>query len=279
VRARLLRAYEEAETTADAARRRALLTTIVIGGGPTGVEMAGAIAELSRYTLTRDFRRIDPGSARILLLEGGPRLLAAFPEELGAYAARALTRLGVEVRLDTMVEAVDADGVVADGVAIPASTVVWGAGIRAAKAAKWLGATPDRLGRLRVNPDLSVAGYERVYAVGDVAAAEQDGRPLPALAQVATQQGRHLGRALAKSFRTGEPVEPFRYASRGDTAVIGRHAAVYSLGRWRLKGVPAWALWALVHIYLLITFEQRLLVAIQWTWRYFTYQRGARLID
>lgn len=275
IRARLLQAFEAAERTDDPERRRALLTFVVVGGGPTGVEMAGTTAELARYTLKGDFRRIDPASARVILAEAGPRLLAAFPEELGRYAADALRKLGVEVRLACAVQAIDEDGVELGGERLAGATVVWGAGIRAADGAAWLGGTSDRNGRIAVADNLSVPGHEGVYAVGDVALLVQDGAPLPGLAQVAQQQGVHLGRELRK-----RPLaRPFRYRSRGDTAVIGRHAAVYTYGRWRMKGRPAWLLWAIVHVYLLIGFQQRTAVMFQWIWRYFTFERGARLID
>jgi NADH dehydrogenase len=280
IRARLLRAFEQAETENDPARRKALLTIAVIGGGPTGVEMAGAVAELARHTLAKDFRRIDPKSAQVQLIEAGPKLLAAFPDDLPAYALKALAALNVTVRLNTQVQSIDAEGLVANGERLEAATVVWGAGIRAAPAAAWLGLTPDRLGRIPVAPDLSVPGCERVYALGDVALLEQAGAPLPALAQVAKQQGEHLGKALRGLKRDVPPATPpSRYRSRGDTAVIGRHSAVFVIGRWRLKKGPAWLMWALVHIYLLIGFDKRVLVATQWIWRYITSERGARLID
>lgn len=275
IRARLLKAFEDAESCAAPDRRAALLTMVVVGGGPTGVEMAGAVAELARYTLRSDFRRIDPASARVILLEAGPRLLASFPEQLGTYACQALQRLGVDVRLNAAVERIDADGVVAAKVSIPAATVIWGAGIRATAAAQWLGGTSDRGGRIPVNADLSVAGHAGVFALGDVALFQQDGHALPALAQVAQQQGRHLGRALRRS--TAPP--PFRFATKGDTAVIGRHAAVYVYQNFKLTGRLAWLLWAFVHVYLLIGFDRRMRVTMQWVWRYLTFERGARLID
>jgi NADH dehydrogenase len=280
IRARLLRAFEQAETENDPARRKALLTIAVIGGGPTGVEMAGAVAELARHTLAKDFRRNDPKSAEVQLIEAGPKLLTAFPGVLPAYALKALEGLNVKVRLNTQVQAIDAEGLVANGERLEAATVVWGAGIRAAPGAAWLGLTPDRLGRIAVAPDLSVPGCDRVYALGDLALLEQDGAPLPALAQVAKQQGEHLGKAL-RSLKPGAAprMPPFRYRSRGDTAVIGRHSAVFVIGRGRLKKGPAWFMWALVHIYLLIGFDKRVLVATQWVWRYLTSERGARLID
>ena len=275
IRARLLKAFEDAERTDDPAERQRLLTFVVVGGGPTGVEMAGTIAELARHTLTGDFRRIDPAQARVMLVEAGPRLLAAFPDELGGYAMRALEKLGVEVHLGCPVEEIDDAGVQLSGERVAAATVVWGAGIRAADGAEWIGGTDDRGGRIRVADNMAVQGRDGIFALGDVALMEQDGAALPGLAQVAQQQGSFLGREL----RDRVVPRPFRYRSKGDTAVIGRHAAVYNWGRWRLKGYPAWLLWALVHVYLLIGFERRTLVMIQWVWRYLTFERGARLID
>lgn len=275
IRARLLKAFEDAESSAEPDRRAAAMTIVVVGGGPTGVEMAGAIAELARHTLRRNFRRIDPSAARVILVEAGPRLLAAFPDELSAYAARALGRLGVEVRLGAAVESIDADGVVISGERLAAETVIWGAGIRAAAGAQWLGGTADRGGRVKVEPNLAVAGHDNIFVLGDLALFVQDGQPLPALAQVAQQQGHHLGRALRN---VGSP-PPYRYKTRGDTAVIGRHAAVYVFGQFKLTGRIAWLLWLIVHVYLLIGFEARALVIAQWAWSYFTYERGARLID
>lgn len=279
IRASLLRAFEEAETCADPVRRRALLTTVIVGGGPTGVEMAGAISELARYSLAKDFRRIDPSSALVVLVEAGPKLLATFPDPLPDYALKRLRSTGVDVRLNTMVEAIGPGLVTASGVEIPASTIIWGAGIRASKGAEWLKATPDRIGRIPVNADLSVVGEPQVYALGDVAHFEQDGAPLPALAQVARQQGEHLGRELRRHLDGGPAVRPYRYRTRGDTAVIGRHAAVYTYKGKTLRGPVAWLLWAIVHVFLLIGIDKRILVATEWAWRYVTYERGARLID
>jgi NADH dehydrogenase len=276
IRARLLKSFEDAESCAEPGRREALLTTVIVGGGPTGVEMAGAAAELARLSLRDDFRRIDPTAARTILVEAGPRLLPAFPEDIGAYASDALKRLGVEVRLNTPVERIEDDGVQLAGAWLAAGTVIWGAGIRAAPAAIWLGQAGDRLGRIAVADDLSVPGVPGVYALGDVALMWQGEQPLPALAQVAQQQGRHLGLMLRAG---GARKSNFRFQNRGDTAVIGRHAAVFVSGRWRLRGRLAWLLWAVIHVYLLIGFERRLLVATQWVWRYFTFERGARLID
>ncbi|SDF60789.1 NADH dehydrogenase [Sphingomonas carotinifaciens] len=275
IRARLLRAFEEAEHCGDPGRRAALMTIVVVGGGPTGVEMAGTTAELARYTLRGDFRHIDPAAARVILVEAGPRLLGAFPEKLGDYAAKRLRRMGVEVRLGGAVERIEDGAVVVSGERIEAANVVWGAGIRAAEGAAWIGGTDDRGGRIAVDGNLAVTGQRDIYALGDVALFRQDGAPLPALAQVAQQQGHHLGRALRKA----GPPPPYRYRTRGDTAVIGRHAAVYVYGRFTLTGRAAWLLWSIVHVYLLIGFERRASVMAQWIWRYFTFERGARLID
>jgi NADH dehydrogenase len=275
IRARLLKAFEDAESCAETARRAALLTMVVVGGGPTGVEMAGTVAELARYTLRGDFRRIDPTKARVILVEAGPRLLGAFPEVLSAYAYRALVRLGVEVRLNTTVQQIDAKGVQLADERIEAANVIWGAGVRAAAGAAWFGGTEDRTGRIPVDGNMAIIGQTNIYALGDVALFLQNGKPLPALAQVAQQQGYHLGRALR---HPGAPA-PFQYRSKGDTAVIGRHAAVYSFGRLNLTGRVAWLLWAVAHVYLLIGFQKRTLVMVQWVWRYFTFERGARLID
>jgi NADH dehydrogenase len=246
---------------------------VIVGGGPTGVEMAGSVAELTRYSLRRDFRRIDPARARIVLIEAGPRLLSAFPERLSAYAKAELERLGVEVRLDTKVEAVEEGCVRVAGEEIAVGPIVWAAGVEAADGAGWLDAGTGRHGGRRGNPDLSVPGHDGVYALGDVAVGADN---LPALAQVAQQQGRWLGKALARADR---PIGVFHFHDRGDTAIIGRNAAVYTWGRWTMKGRLAWIFWALVHIVLLIDFEKRMLVALQWLWRYLTYSRGVRLID
>lgn len=280
LRTRLLLSFERAEIATDPAERDRLLTMVVVGGGPTGVEMAGSIAELARKALARDFRRIDPAAARVVLVEAGPRLLAGFPPDLSDYALRTLRAKGVEVRLGTPVEDVGAYGVTAEGGRIPAATIVWGAGVKASPAGSWLRAETDEAGRVRVRPDLSVPGAEGAYAIGDVALAEGDGgEPLPGLAQVAKQQGRHLGRAIADELEGGPPVPPFRYRDRGNTAIIGRNAAVFDFGSRRLTGWPAWILWAVVHVWLLSGFQNRMLVSMQWLWRYLTYQRGARLIS
>jgi NADH dehydrogenase len=284
IRASLLRAFEEAEITSDSEAQMGLLTTVVIGGGPTGVEMAGAIAELARHTLVGDFRRIDPKSARVILIEAGPTLLSSFPPSLQRYAASALKEIGVEVRLNTKVEAVEDGAVTAGGGRIACANIVWGAGIRAAPAASWLGVETDRQGRIPVGRDLAVPGFDGIFAIGDLALLEQGGKPLPALAQVATQQGQHLANQLRRRstdvIKAGKlKLGKFRYSSRGDTAVIGRSSAVFVVGPLHMTGGLAWMLWGFVHVYLLIGFGHPLSVALQWVWRYLTSERGARLID
>jgi NADH dehydrogenase len=279
IRARLLTAFERAEGAADPLVQDRLMTTVIVGGGPTGVEMAGSVAELARYALARDFRAIDPRRARIVLIEAGPRLLSGFPQTLSDYAKVALERLGVTVVLGEAVEAIDATGVTVAGRRIDAGTVIWGAGIKASPAASWLGVALDRAGRVSLNPDLSVTGAPDIYALGDIAnAPDQAGVPLPALAQVAAQQGHHLGRALARHVRDGRPMPPFKFHNRGNTAIVGRHAAVFDFGWLQLKGRFAWVMWALIHVYLLVGFDNRLRVTLQWLWAYVTYERGARLI-
>lgn len=279
IRARLLTAFERADASTDAAERDRLMTVIVVGGGPTGVEMAGAVGELARHALARDFRHIDPRQARILLIEAAPRLLASFPQTLAEYAARELEKLGVTVLLGAPVERITEDSVVVGGKTIAAGTIIWGAGIEAAPGVKMIGVPLDRIGRVSVALDLSVPSLPGVYVIGDsAAAAGEDGAPLPALAQVAAQQGDYLGRALAAQSRGRAQPKPFRFHNRGNTAVIGRNAAVFDFGSWQLKGWLAWVLWALVHVYLLVGFENRLRVVTHWVWSYLTYERGARLI-
>jgi NADH dehydrogenase len=279
IRTKLLLAFERAEITNDPEERSRLLTTVVVGGGPTGVEMAGAVAELTRHSLARDFRNIDPTAARILLVEAGPRILSSFPESLSDYAQRSLERLGVTVLTGQSVDDVRPGEVTIDGRRERAGCIIWGAGVKASPVARWLGVEPDRAGRVPVNPDLSVVGCDGVYVIGDSAAFEgEDGYPLPALAQVAHQQGRHLGKALGKSLADGKLMPPFRFHNRGNTAIVGRNAAVFDFGWLKLKGRVGWMLWAIVHIYLLTGFENRLLVAVHWFWLYLTYERGARLI-
>lgn len=278
IRTRLLSAFERAEMAATRTEQDKLMTVVIVGGGPTGVEMAGSAAELARHALARDFHQIDPRRARILLVEAGPRLLAAFPTALSDYAHHALERLGVTVMTNQAVEAIEPGCVTIAGRRIEIGTIIWGAGVQASPAGRWLGVELAKDGRVPVNPDLSVKGAAGVYVLGDTALCHgEDGTPLPALAQVAKQQGQHLGRALAKS-DDGQPFPAFRFRSRGNTAIIGRNAAIFDFGRWHLKGRLAWILWAIIHVYLLVGFENRLRVSLQWLWHYLTYERGARII-
>ncbi|WP_426240294.1 NAD(P)/FAD-dependent oxidoreductase [Pararhizobium sp. DWP1-1-3] len=276
IRHRLLLAFERAERARSEPEKHALLTSIVIGGGPTGVEMAGAISELGRFMISRDFRNLQPDHLRVLLVEAGPRILAAFPEHLSAYARTYLEKIGVEVRTGRKVMDIREDGAEIDGEFVPAGSIIWGAGVKASPAHSWLGISGVAGGRIPVDDCLRVQGLDDIYAVGDTSAlVGSDGKFLPGLAQVAKQQGIYLG----KSLRRGNAVSGFKFKNRGNTAVIGRNAAVFDFGKWTMKGRAAWLLWALVHVYLLINFEKRLLVSIQWVGRYLTRQRGARIID
>jgi NADH dehydrogenase FAD-containing subunit len=279
IRHRILVAFEKAEASTDAEERRRLLTFVIVGGGPTGVEMAGAIAELARMTLVKDFRTIDPASARVILVEGEPRVLLAFPEDLSAKARRSLEKLGVEVLTNTPVELCDAGGVVSGGKRIEARTILWAAGVQAAPAAKWLQAGKDRAGRVKVNPDLSVPGAPDIFVIGDNATVMQtNGQHVPGVAPAAKQMGEYVARVIAARI-AGQPVRaPFRYRNYGNFATIGRHAAVADFGWLKLSGYPAWLLWGAAHIYFLIGFRNRLAVMLDWLWAYVTFQRGVRLI-
>lgn len=279
IRSRLLLSFEEAERAADAEECKRLTTFVVIGGGPTGVELAGSIAELARHTLVCDFRNISPESARIILVEGGRRLLPGFDERLSGYAHRRLEKLAVEVRTHCMASEIGNGRVQVGDEEIRCSLVLWAAGVTSSSLGKELGCSLDRSGRVIVDRDLSVPGRPGVFVLGDLAHFQDDnGEPLPGLAQVAKQQGRHLGKALARRFRRNEPLPPFTYRNRGSTAIVGRHAAVFETGFIRLSGGAAWLGWAVVHVYLLAGFQHRITVSIQWLWRYLTYERGARLI-
>ena len=278
IRRRVLLAFEHAERESDPQKRSALLTFVVIGGGPTGVEMAGALAEISRHSLARDFRHFDPGSAKVLLLEGGPSILSAFPEDLRAAALHDLKRLGVEVRTNSIVTGVSPGLVTAGSTTIASATVLWAAGVSASPLGAALGAPLDRAGRVQIQPDLRIPGSENVFVIGDLASlAGADGRPLPGVAQVAIQMGRH---AVANILRALEhqPLRPFRYRDLGNLATIGRASAVADFGWFHMKGWLAWLVWLFVHILNLIGFRNRLVVMVQWAWAYFSYQRGIRLI-
>jgi NADH:ubiquinone reductase (H+-translocating) len=278
IRARVIGAFERAERCTDDAARADWLHFVVIGGGPTGVELAGTLVEIARHTLADEFRRIDPTATRITLVEAGPRLLSGFVPETSAYAAARLGRLGVDVRCGSPVKDVGPVSVRIGDQDMPVGLVIWAAGVAASPLAGLLGAT-DSLGRIAVEETLAVRGQEGVFALGDVAALDgPDGKPLPGLAQVARQQGIHLGRSLARHIQAVAPLQPFHYAPRGNTAIVGRHAAVFEHGRFRMTGWPAWMAWAVIHVYLLIGFQHRVIVSAQWLWRYLTYDRGARLI-
>jgi NADH:ubiquinone reductase (H+-translocating) len=278
IRERVLSAFERAEVTVDEAERRKLLTFVVVGGGPTGVEMAGAVAELARTALARDFRAIDSKDAYVVLVEAGPRVLATFPEELSEEARLQLERLGVQVRLQAAVSECDQDGVVIGGERIGARTVIWAAGVIASPAAKWLGVEADRAGRVVVGADLSVPGHPNVFVIGDTAAAMQDGAPVPGVAPAAKQMGSYVGRLIDARVRGRSFSSLFRYRNHGNLATIGRAAAVADFGWLRLSGFPAWVLWAAAHVWFLIGWRNRLVVALNWLWNYVTFERGARLI-
>jgi NADH dehydrogenase len=278
IRRRVLSAFEDAEKEDDAERRKALLTFVIVGGGPTGVELAGAIGEMSRFTLARDFRRIDPKLTRVILVEAGPRILPAFRESLASRAVRDLEGLGVQVWTGAPVTRVDASGVELGSERIRAATVLWAAGVLPSALSRALGVPLDAQGRVRVEPDLSVPGHPEVFVIGDQACViDAAGRPLPGVAPVALQQGRFVARTLARDL-AGRPRAPFRYVDKGQMATIGRSRAVVELGRLRFAGWLAWLVWIVVHIYYLTGFENRLLVVIQWAWSYLSFRRGARLI-
>jgi NADH dehydrogenase len=278
LRRRILLAFEKAETDPDPAERRRLLNFVVVGGGPTGVEMAGAIAELAKRALASDFRAIDPRLARIILIEAGARLLPSFDAALAEKARRSVEQLGVEVRLRTSVTGCDCGGVSLGEERIEARTIMWAAGVMASPAGEWLGAETDRAGRVKVNADLSVPGHPHIFAIGDTACAPgRDGKPLPGIAPVAKQQGQHIARLLLARLR-GRSLPPFRYRDLGAMATIGRKRAVAQFGKVRLSGLAAWLVWSVAHIYFLIGFRNRLAVALSWGWSYVTFQRGTRLI-
>jgi NADH dehydrogenase len=279
IRRRILLAFEEAETTTDPALRQRLLTFVLVGAGPTGVEMAGALAELAHATLSRDFRHINPRTAQILLVEAGSRVLAGFPEKLARFARHSLEQMGVEVLLDTPIEAIDSQGVTAKGGHLDAANVIWCAGVEASPVARWLDAPTAKGGRVKVAPDLSLPGHPEIFVIGDAAfVAGPDGEPLPGLAPVAEQQGRYVGELIAARARGDQAPPPFRYRDKGALATIGRHSAVADFGRVKLTGWVAWVLWGIVHIFFLIGFRNRMAVFLNWVWAWLTYGRGARLI-
>ena len=279
VRLRVLGAFERAESRTDPDEIRALLTFVVVGGGPTGVELAGAIAELARSTLARDYRRIDPTTARVVVCEAGPHLLASFPEKLSAYSKHKLASLGVEVRLGETVDEVRDDGITAAGASIRAANVFWCAGTEATPAAQWINAESARHGLVKVNAHCSVLGHDDVFAIGDVADMKgSDGKPLPGLAPVAKQQGRYVASVIRARIRGRPAPAPFHYRDYGQLAVLGRSSAVAEFGWLRLRGIVAWFLWSAVHLFLLLGARNRVLVYFNWVWAWLTYGRGARLM-
>ncbi len=291
IRRKILLAFEAAEIETDLEKQRALMTFVLVGAGPTGVEMSGAIAELAHKALASDFRNIDPTSARIILVEAAPRILTAFPEVLAKKAQKALNRLGVEVRTQAPVEAIDENGVVIAGKPLAAKTVIWTAGVTASPAGKWLGVETDRVGRVKVSGDLTIPGHPNIFVIGDTASVIENGKQLPGMAPVAMQEGRYVASMIAhrvagkknvRTRRSGETsavaVAPFHYINKGNVATVGRSYGVVEIGKLRVAGFFAWVLWLAIHIFYLIGFRNRILVMFQYAWAYLTFQRGARLI-
>src|SRR6202162_2708841 len=278
IRNKILLAFEQAEAEEAPTRHGDLLTFVLVGAGPTGVEMAGAIAVLVRNTLKSEFRRINPESARIILLDMAPRVLGPFSQELAQAAKERLANLGVEVRLGHGVDQIDAGGVLVDGARIASKTVIWTAGVAPSPAGKWLNVDTDRAGRVRIQQDLTVAGHPEIFVVGDTASLDENGKPLPGVAQVALQQGRYAGKLIHKRIVGGPAPKPFKYFDKGNMAVVGKGFAVLQTGNIRLSGLSAWFTWAAVHLQFLATSSLRLTVFLQWIWTYVTGQRGDRLI-
>lgn len=277
IRRRVLSAFERAEACQNPVERESLLTFAIVGGGPTGVELAGTLAEIARHTLRQEFHRIDPTTARVMLVEAGPRVLPAFDERLSARAREQLERLGVEVMTGTPVQAIDGEGFQLGAHRIAARTVLWAAGVAASPLARTLGVPLDRVGRVVVERDLSVGGQPHVFVAGDLAAVQSEAGPVPGVAPAAKQMGRHVA-AMIRARLDGKPPTPFRYRDYGNLATIGRMAAVVQVGRWRLSGALAWWFWLWMHVFFLIGFRNRLAVMLNWTWAYWTYQRAARII-
>jgi NADH dehydrogenase/putative oxidoreductase len=279
VRRRMLIAFERAEACEDETERASLLTFLIVGGGPTGVELAGAIAELARFGMDKDFRRFDPASARVILVQAAPRLLPTFPERLSLEAQRSLEKLGVEVRVGSRVEKIDDAGVTVSGQRIASRTVLWAAGVIASPAAKWMGADADSAGRVKVGADLTVAGLPEIFAIGDTAASNAwNGQPVPGLAPAAKQAGAYVARVIKARIAGRKPPKPFRYRHLGSLATIGRKAAVADFGFVRLSGALAWWLWGLIHVGFLVGMRNRISVMFDWMWSYLTYRSGSRLI-
>ncbi|KRD77000.1 NAD(P)/FAD-dependent oxidoreductase [Lysobacter sp. Root983] len=277
IRRRLLLAFERAEAAQDEAERAAWLSFAVVGGGPTGVELAGTLAEIARKTLRREFRRIDPAQAKVRLIEAGPRVLSSFPEELSEKARKQLQKLGVEVVTGTPVNAIDEHGYTLGNTVVPARTVIWAAGVAASKLGALLDAPRDRAGRVQVRPDLSVPGHPEIFVAGDLASVQQDGKPVPGVAPAAKQMGAYVARAILDRL-AGRPTAPFRYKDYGNLATIGRMAAVVDVHGFKLSGLLAWWFWLAAHVFFLIGFRNRVIVLINWAWAYWSYQRHARII-
>jgi NADH dehydrogenase len=279
IRRKVLIAFEQAELIEDRQEQRRLLTFVVVGGGPTGVEMAGAIAEVAHHALPAEFRHIDPHAARVILIEAGPRLLPTFPEDLAAYAHRALERMSVEVMTSARVTNCDERGVDLEESRIEAGTIVWAAGVVASPAGEWLGVEKDKAGRVTVGPDLAVPGHPEIFVIGDTAAAvDADGKTAPGIAPAAKQMGRYVADVIVSRVSGRPAPKPFRYRHQGDLATIGRKAAVVKLDNVHLTGFIGWLFWGIAHVYFLIGLRNRAVVAFSWLWNYLTYQRGARLI-
>lgn len=279
IRRRLLLAFERAERKTDEARKQALLTFAIVGGGPTGVELAGIIAELAKQTIWPEFRNIDTRQTRVMLLEAGPRILAAFPEDLSDYALKALEKLGVEVRLGIPVKDITAEGVTVGEEFIPCRTAIWAAGVAASPAATWLNAESDRAGRVKVLSNLNIPGHDDIFVIGDTAWVEgPDGKPVPGIAPAAKQQGAYVAKVIKSRIDGKTPPMPFRYKHQGNLATIGRGAAVVDMGRFKLKGIIAWWFWGIAHIFFLIGTRSRAAVAWSWLWTYISGQHSARLI-
>ena len=278
LRRHLLLAFERAEAETDPGKRAAWLSFAIVGGGPTGVELAGTLAEIARHTLKNEFRRIDPSQARVRLVEAGPRVLASFPDTLSEKARRQLERLGVEVVTGTPVSDITDEGYRLGDTFVPAKTVVWAAGVAASPLARTLGVSLDRAGRVPVKPDLSVAGHPDIFVAGDLAAVTSDGRPVPGVAPAAKQMGRHVAQVLRARLDGRASPGDFRYQDYGNLATIGRMAAVVDFGRLKFSGLLAWWFWLTAHVFFLIGFRNRLVVLLNWCWAYWSYQRGARII-
>lgn len=278
IRSRILQAFEAAEAETDPEKVRDLLTFVLVGAGPTGVEMAGAISELSRGALTKDFRHINPASARVILIEAESRILGTFPEHLAQKAYKEMRRLGIEIITGSAVEKIDAEGVFAAGKRIYSQTIIWCAGVTASPAGTWLETRQGRGGRVLVNADLTVPNHPNIFVIGDTAALSQDGKPVPGTAPAAMQQGRYVAALLKQRVTSGGPEQPFHYQEKGNLATVGRSYAIVDLPKVQLTGGLAWLLWLIVHIYYLIGFRNRLITLLQWAWTYVTHNRGARLI-